>query len=331
MASEVKFSRPPLQRMVRIHAALQGGDFPNCSKLGRVLEVSTKTVQRDIEFMRDRLELPIEYDQKQFGYHYTQPVTHFPGIEVSEGEIVALFVAQKALLQYQGTVYEKPLQAAFRKLTDGLDDKITFAWSDLDSAVSFRNIGQSVSDLALFETVSKAVLRSEELEFAYKKLKSDKYEERRVQPYHLGCVEQQWYLFALDLGRKQMRTLALPRMKKARLTKKEFQRPADFSIAEHLSGSFGVFSGREKQRVVIEFDEFAARLVSERQWHDSQVIEELPASGLRLTLELGSLEEIERWVLSWGAHAEVLEPPALRESLTTAASALLKQYRPADL
>src|SRR5690606_31735405 len=85
-----RFSRPPLERMMRLHAAIKAGSFPNCRKLAKELEVSAKTIQRDIDFMRDRLNLPIEYDQLHFGFTYTEPVTHFPSIEVSEGEVVAL-------------------------------------------------------------------------------------------------------------------------------------------------------------------------------------------------------------------------------------------------
>jgi hypothetical protein len=52
-----QFSRPPLERMMRLHQKLIAGDFPNCRKLSDELEVSTKTIQRDIDFMRDRLGL----------------------------------------------------------------------------------------------------------------------------------------------------------------------------------------------------------------------------------------------------------------------------------
>src|SRR5664279_2918940 len=78
-------SRPPLERMMRIHQALQTGAFPNASTLAREIEVATKTIHRDIEFMRDRLNLPIEYDSARFGYHYTEEVSAFPNIQITEG------------------------------------------------------------------------------------------------------------------------------------------------------------------------------------------------------------------------------------------------------
>src|SRR4051795_8911053 len=321
------FSRPPLERMMRLHAALKARHFPNFQKIAAELEVSAKTIQRDIDFMRYRLGLPIDYHPQEFGFFYTEPVTAFPNIEVSEGEITALLVAQKALAQYQGTPFERPLQTAFRKLTDGLKDRVSFSWHDLEDAISFRSAGASVADLELFETVSKGVLRCVELEFEYRKLKSSGYELRRARPYHLGCLENQWYLFAEDLERRQLRTFALPRMRKVRLTTKGFRRPADFSIAQILSGSFGVYSSGKKQRIRIQFDPFAARLVAERKWHESQRIRETKEGSIILEIDLGGLQEIERWILSWGKHARVLAPKELATRIRNEAVGVANLYR----
>ena len=312
--------------MMRLHAALKARHFPNCQKIAAEFEVSAKTIQRDIDFMRYRLNLPIEYHPQEFGFHYTEAVTGFPTIEVSEGEIAALLVAQKALAQYKGTPFERPLQSAFRKLTDGLKDRLSFSWHDLEDAISFRSAGASVADLELFETVSKGVLRCVEVEFEYRKLNSAGYELRRVRPYHLGCLENQWYLFAEDLERRQLRTFALPRMRKVRLTAKGFRRPADFSIAQVLSGSFGVHSAGKKQRIRIQFDPFSGRLVAERKWHESQRVRQKADGSIILELELGGLEEIERWILSWGQHARVLAPKELATRVRAEASAILKLY-----
>jgi predicted DNA-binding transcriptional regulator YafY len=320
------FSRPPLERMMRLHTALKARHFPNCRKIAAELEVSAKTIQRDIDFMRYRLGLPIDYHPQEFGFYYTEPVTGFPSIEVSEGEITALLVAQKALAQYKGTPFERPLHSAFRKLTDGLKDRLSFSWHDLEDAISFRSAGASASDLELFETVSKGVLRCVELEFEYRKLKSAGYESRRVRPYHLGCLENQWYLFGEDLERRQLRTFALPRMRKVALTTKGFRRPADFSIAEILSGSFGVHSAGKKQPIRIEFDPFAARLVAERKWHESQRVRENANGSIILELDLGGLQEIERWILSWGKHARVLAPKELAMRVRNEARAILSLY-----
>jgi len=321
-----QFSRPPLERMLRLHERLKAGAFPNCRKLASELEVSPKTIQRDIDFMRDRLGLPIAYDQLQFGFYYTESVANFPTIEVSQGEIIALFVARKALEQYRGTPYERALRTAFEKICEGLRDKVDFQWANIDSAVSFRGLGRSGADIDLFEAVSKAVMESCEVEFEYKKAKSATYEQRRVRPYHLGCVSDQWYMFGFDLAREQIRTFVLQRMRAVRRTTTRFHRPADFTIGKHLTDSFGVFSAHGNYAIRIRFDALAGQLVSERQWHGSQKIKPLPGGGVEMRMELGSLEEVERWILSWGKRAQVLEPPELVERIRATLRLLNEAY-----
>jgi proteasome accessory factor B len=312
--------------MLRLHERLKAVTYPNCRKLAYELEVSAKTIQRDIDFMRDRLGLPIEYDQLQFGFYYTEPVANFPSIEVSQGEIIALFVARKALEQYRGTSFERSLRTAFQKISEGLRDRVDFQWTDVDSAISFRGLGRSVADIDLFEAVSKGVIESREIEFDYKKAKSSGHEPRRVRPYHLGSVSDQWYLFGFDLARGQIRTFVLQRMRGVKLTATRFQRPPDFSINKHLSESFGVYSGHGHYAVRVRFDALAGQIVSERQWHASQKIKPLPGGGVEMTMELGSLEEVERWLLSWGKRAFVLEPPELVDRIKATLRLLNQAY-----
>src|SRR5437879_3782521 len=124
-STPVSHSRPPLERMLRIHQAIQSGAYPNASSLARDLEVSTKSIHRDIEFMRDRLELPLEYNGPRFGYFYTQEVSSFPTLQITEGELFALLVAEKALQQYRGTNFERPLISAFKKKAASLPDPVS--------------------------------------------------------------------------------------------------------------------------------------------------------------------------------------------------------------
>ena len=317
--------------MMRMHERLKAGRYPNCRKLADELEVSSKTVQRDIDFMRYQLGLPIEYDQLHFGFYYTEPVANFPNIEISEGELIALYIGQKALAQYKGTSFEAPLSTAFRKITDGLRDTISMTWSDLDSAVSFRSVGKATADVHLFEQLSHAVFKQVEIRFDYKKPDAARYEQRFVQPYHLGCVENLWYLFAFDLDREQLRTFALPRIRDVRVSKTRFRRPVDFSIGRFLGESFGVFAkpAKTKYNVRVQFDPFAAARIEERQWHPSQKIKQLRTGGIELSLTLGNLEEIERWVLSWGSHAQVLAPQELKERIAKTAATVADSYRDA--
>ena len=76
-------------------------------------------------------------------------------------------------------------------------------------------------------------------------------------------------------------------------------------------------------------DAFAAPLVQERQWHPSQKMKLLRNGDLELSLTLGNLEEIERWILSWGNHAQVLAPAELKTRIAKTVSALADTYRAA--
>jgi len=325
-AARGKSTRPPLARMVRIHEHLAAGRFPNCSNLADEFEVSYKTVQRDIDFMRDQMLLPIDYDSIKHGFHYTKPVTSFPTVNMTHGEVVSLLVAQKALEQYRGTAFEKPLRTAFDKMTETMREEGTFSLHELGQAVSFRPLGAAVQEMKVFEVLAHAVLESRVLEFDYQGLKANKAERRRVEPYHLGCIGNQWYVIAKDLVRGQMRTFALSRLTRPAPLKKTFQRPADFSVAEMMGDSFAAFQSTKPARVRIRLDSIGARLASERLWHKSQKLKPLASGGAELTLNVGIAPDLENWILSWGRHAEVLEPKELREQIASTARAMALQY-----
>src|SRR6266446_10791363 len=168
-ARHLPLSRPPLERMLKIHQALQAEKYPTALVLAKELEVSTKSVHRDLEFMRDRLELPIEWEPKRFGYHYTEDVNAFPTLQITEGELVALVVAEKALQQYRGTSFEKPLLSAIRKMEQSLPDTISLSLSDVHQTISFRTSAEQILDLGVFDALAKATAAQRQIEFAYRK------------------------------------------------------------------------------------------------------------------------------------------------------------------
>ncbi|HEY5707340.1 MAG TPA: WYL domain-containing transcriptional regulator [Terrimicrobiaceae bacterium] len=320
-------TRPPLVRMIRIHELLSAARYPNCSRLAREFEVSAKTIQRDVDFMRDQLVLPIEYDRTRHGFAYTRAVGQFPLITVSEGELVALLVAQKAVEQYRGTSFEKPLQTAFQKLVSSLGDEASVSLHELSEAVSFHSAGVPCGQINIFESLTEAVMSGHLVEFDYLSLRARKPERRRAAPYHLACINNQWYLIAGDQARGELRTFALTRINGVRILKISFERPADFSVSKMLSGSFAAFEAGKTERVRIRFDRFAARLVSERQWHKSQEIVPVMPEGIELTMQVGIAPDLESWILGWGDHAEVIEPEELRDRIAGAVRSMAARYQ----
>jgi len=324
---QLAYSRPPWERMMRFHNLIREKSFPNCSKLAKEFEVAVRTVMRDVDFMRDRLMLPIEFDSHRNGYYYTEPVEQFPQLPFSEAEIFALLVAHKAVAQYRGTPFEQPLALAFRKLTGQLDSSAKYMLTNLDEALSFRPFAPEDNDLETFEILTRALKERRVLKFKYRNLGTDKTQGRLVHPYHLACVDNHWYLFAFDVKRSAMRTFALVRLKSPEITTERFTLPKKFNLNEYLKGSSNVFKGEDDYEVVVEFDSWAADLVRGRRWHASQEVMELPGRQIRLRLRLNSIEEAERWVLSWGQHATVVRPEALAERLRQTAKVLQSRYQ----
>lgn len=322
----VLLTRPPYARMFKIHEYLAAGKYPNCARLAQDFEVSAKTVQRDIDFMRDQLQLPIDYDPVQHGFYYTKAVTTFPALTMTHGEVVALLVAQKALEQYRGTAFEKPLREAFDKMATSLPTEGSFSLHELSQAFSFRPIGAAKQELAVFGVLSDSILKCVTLEFDYQPLRAPKSERRRIEPYHLGCIGNQWYLIGHDLVRGKLRTFAVTRLSRPKHMKRIFRRPDDFSITEMLSGSFSIFETPRLARVEIRLDSFAARLASERIWHDSQKLVPRAGGGATLTMEVGLAPDLENWILSWGVHAEVIGPEDLRDRIASISRSMALQY-----
>lgn len=313
---------------MRIHQAIATGAYPNASKLAADLEVTTKTIHRDIDFMRDRMDLPIEYIADRHGYTYTEEVSAFPTMQITEGELVALLIAEKALQQYRGTNFEKPLLSAFKKMESSLPDAVSLNFSDWDQSISFRTSAEPVLNLATFDALAKGTAAHRQLEILYRKPGSKEPEPRVVNPYHLANINGEWFLFAYDQLRKDIRTFVPSRIHGVKPTGVKFPRPEKFSVEKILRDSFGVHSGDGSHRVVIRFDAYAADYVREKRWHPSQELRELKDGGVELQLQLSSLGEIQRWILGWGGSAMVTAPKELVSSVTLAARNILSKQDP---
>ncbi|MBL9170824.1 MAG: WYL domain-containing protein [Verrucomicrobiales bacterium] len=319
-------SRPPLERMMQIHQAIQSGDYPTATTLANQLEVSIKSIHRDLEFMRDRLQLPLAYDEIRHGWHYTEDVASFPTLQITEGELFALLVAEKALQQYRGTHFERPLVSAFKKMAASLPDTISLNLAEWEQTISFRTSAEPLLNLQVFDTLAKATTHHQQLKIHYRKPGGKPPEERLIDPYHLANINGEWYLFAYDHLRKDLRTFVPSRIQSLESTGKKFERPARFSLENRLRNSFSVHSGDGEYLVVVRFTAQVADFIREKKWHPSQFLKELPHGGVELRLTLSSLNEVERWILAWGGDATVVEPAELKARIRQAAERLQQSH-----
>jgi proteasome accessory factor B len=241
-----------------------------------------------------------------------------PAVHITESELVALLVARKAVEQYANTPFPKPLANAFQKLTTGLDGQVSFNWHELEQTFDVRPIGVSKQNLAVFETVAAALREGCELEFQYRKPEAKRPELRRVQPYSLICVENQWYLRAWDLVRRDLRTFHLGRIIRAKKLPHHFKRTAGFDVNEAFLDSIGVFVGTPPEDIVLRFSGWAATVAAERIWHSSQSIRHRDDETAELKLKVAINPEFERWLWSWGDAVEIVSPATLRDNIRAA-------------
>ena len=90
-------------------------------------------------------------------------------MQITEGELFALVVAEKALQQYRGTSFEKPLLSAIKKMEQSLPDTISLNLADIEQTISFRTRAEPILDLEIFDALAKAVSQRKQLELAYRK------------------------------------------------------------------------------------------------------------------------------------------------------------------
>jgi predicted DNA-binding transcriptional regulator YafY len=322
--------RSTIWRVHDIIKRLQARPFQSAAQLAEAIEgVSTKTILRDVKFMKEQLDLPLKYHEKKHGFHFTEPVSEFAPMQLSRGELVALFVAEKAVEPLKGTRLHKLVHDSLHKIAEACPESVSLHWADLDEAFSMKTTGVLKSDVTAFMKLMDAVLEHREVVFDYPKSNGRGLERRQVHAYHVGQLQNGWYLIAHDPARGALRKFALQRMSGLELLKSRFERDPKFNMRDYLGSGFGVWSYPEdapRFEVRIRFTGWAARFVAERQWHESQTITSIKDDGsvIEFRAELAGLEEITRWVLGHGRHAKVLAPKKLRDAVHAEARAMLE-------
>ena len=89
-----------MERLVALDRSIRAGEYPNSVSFGDRLEVDPRTVQRDVEFLRDRFGAPVVFDRGRNGYAYSDPAFRLSFLDLEEGELIALFLAEGVLKQY---------------------------------------------------------------------------------------------------------------------------------------------------------------------------------------------------------------------------------------
>lgn len=314
-----------LERIIHIDQQIRSGAYPNAARLAARFEVSERTIYADRDFMINRLGAPIDFDAEAGGWYYTDATWVLPAIMVSEGELLAFFLGESIARHYLGTPFETALRSAVNKIARYLPDHVRI---DLAEAARYYTISAGAKvDVApeLVIDLEHAMRQRRRVWMVYYTASRDERTERKVDPYHFYNARGDWYLVAFDHWRQDMRNFHLGRIREWRVLDEAYEIDPGFSAEEFLARGFLTEVGQEYD-VVIHFDAYQARWIRERCWHTTQRIEELPDGGLLLRFRSGGLDEIKRWVMSYGSHARVLEPPELRAAVAQEVGRMAEMY-----
>jgi predicted DNA-binding transcriptional regulator YafY len=317
--------KPQYRRLLFIDREIRRGRYPNCRSLAAEWEVSSKTIQRDIDYLRDELGAPLAYDPLRHGFLYTEPAYRLPSIDITERDLFAVCIAEQTLRAFRSTPLHDRLQGVFERIGAALPDRVSVRPSWLDERITVMPEPSTRIAPEVWDRLADALRGCRCLRLVYAGI-GKAAAPRVVEPYHLVSYRGEWYLLAYCRRSRGARTFALSRIRAAELLEETASPPETFDGREIIEEQFGIIRGGRPRRVRIRFSPRAAAYIREREWHAGQVLRDTPEGGVELAYTTRHLYEVKDWVLSWGQDARALAPPALVRELAREIAAMAAHY-----
>jgi predicted DNA-binding transcriptional regulator YafY len=319
-----------IERFYRIDQLLQERRQVPVKVFLESLDVSLATFKRDLEYMRDRLNAPIEWDRELRGYRYVQPAAgmpryQLPGLWFNPSEVHALLTMRQLLKGLDPGVlapHVEPLLARLR----GLLERDDGSPEEIERRIRIIPIAARRMTLAFFEVAATATLRRKRLAIAYFSRTADETTEREVSPQRLVFYRGNWYLDGWCHLRNDLRSFAVDSIRGATLLDAPAKDVPEADLDAHLAAGYGIFSGRKTTWATIRFSPVAARWVAAETWHPQQKSRTESDGAYVLEVPYSDPTELAMDILRHGADAEVLAPPELRAEIERRLAAALARY-----
>lgn len=316
---------PVFERIVWFHRQTKERRYPNASILARYFEISPKTAQRNIDFMRDRLAAPIEYDPSRKGYVYTDQSFELPHFPITQEEILALLIARNLLSSSAGGIISRALNNFEKKLL-AAGDSTGLDTSRLGDIFSATWTGYSPASPEIFQKTAHALVNQKILKFVYVSPRTGEFINRQVEPHHLQHYMASWVLTAWCRLRKDWRKFFLARMDSVSVLDERFlPRPVE-EWKKYVENAFGIFQGETQIRVTLRFTPFRARWIREQIWHPDQEIKYMKGGSLELSIPVTDFREIKMKILQFGADVVVVEPVELKMEIRAEIQKMMDLY-----
>jgi proteasome accessory factor B len=311
-------TRPQYHRLRRIlemiREGTRTGSLPNGSDFSRELEVSRRTLMRDLDFLRDDERAPITYDDSRRGFRLTDASFVLPALELTRREVFSFSIARKLLERFEGTPLELDMRSVLAKIAGSLEGSVSLSVESLTEQFSVLSEDHVPVDPEVWERAGRAINQQEGLRLCYQRFDGAT-RQYAVEPYHLAAYHGNWYLVARNTGNGRIETFALSRCRSMVGMGQGFERPAGFDARSFFRDGFGISQAEQAWQVRLLFAKEVATYVRERVWHPSQELRERRDGRLEVRLETSGRKELTRWILSWMPHVRVLAPRELRERI----------------
>jgi predicted DNA-binding transcriptional regulator YafY len=321
------------ERFYKIDQLLSEQRSVSFDKLLDVLEVSRATLKRDLEYMRNRLNAPIEWDRESRGYRFTdarKPGRQYelPGLWFSPTEIHALLTMQHLLSNIDpGGLLASHIKPLMSRL-DGLLGSVDSPADEIRKRVLIAGVGKRHLKLAHFEKVGSALLNRKRLHIGYYSRGKGEITERDVSPQRMVYYRENWYLDAWCHLRKEVRNFSLDSIRHCAMLNTAARDVPRKALEHALGPGYGIFTGHERDRkqARLRFTVERARWVASESWHPDQKGAWLEDGGYQLEFPYFDDRELIMDILKHGADVTVLGPKDLRMRVAEEAKRMTVLY-----
>lgn len=316
------------QKLVRMVEWMGRPGGVRASSLSEKLKLDARTLRRYIQDIRE-LDLPVrDAGRGDARVLSMDPIWRRTGVQLTLSEVLSLHFGRTLFNFLEGTQFAADLTGALERLQPAISLTHQNLASQLDTRFLAVPEPRKVYSPAVNECIDgvvTALVYDNPIQCTYRKA-SGVARNYTLEPYTLATFRQGLYLFARDVKANQVKTFAVERFTDVvRVRSRRFEMPTGWTPHAHISHAFGIISG-PPAAVSIAFRERVTAWIRERTWHPTQTFATLPDGRLQLRMYVAATVELKQWVLGFGADAEVLEPPSLREQVALELRTAAKRY-----
>lgn len=316
-----------LTRWLKLLMVIQGGRPHTVPELAERMEVSTRTIYRDIMHLQEA-GMPIFYDQQKRTYRLTENF-HVPPLQFKSDEVVALVMALNFARRSGPARSRRTIEALVDKLLAALPLGQRTSAGELDRALVIDPLpSRSLEDEQVVQTLEQATGARRKVAIRYAAFShAGEESERTVRPFGLAYRGTALYMIGHCEMRQSLRTFRASRIRSIRLTADSFPMPADFDLDRYLLEIWGITDGPEMQ-VRLRFLPQVAQLARETRWHHTQQVSIDADGSAVVSLTTRGRDELARWIAGYGRHVVVLEPAELRTAVLEIGLGIRDLYTP---